>query len=125
VAGIGPSRYNGDDIPAFGAGLSFPTDVLSDGSGNLYITDTDNHRVRRVDAVSGLITTVAGYGERGFTGDGGAATEALLNRPWGVARDPAGNLYIAEHDNHRIRERSFSILGLFCSTADRYMSLIG
>ena len=81
-----------------------------DGSGNLFIADTGNHRVRRVDAVTGLISTVAGShpfsGGRkpfGFAGDGGPATSANLGTPSGVAVDADGNLFIADRSNHRIR----------------------
>ena len=73
-----------------------------DGAGNLYIADTGNDRIRRVDA-SGTITTLAGTGERGYSGDGGPADEARLNSPRGVAVDGAGNLYIADRGNNRIR----------------------
>ena len=74
-----------------------------DAAGNLYIADENNHRIRRVDP-SGIITTIAGTGEEGFSGDGGPAVEAHLNFPRGVAVDAAGNVYIADHGNHRIRK---------------------
>ena len=73
-----------------------------DADGNLFIADEGNHRIRRVDS-SGIITTIAGTGERGFSGDGGPAVEAQLDHPRGVAVDTAGNLYIADKSNHRIR----------------------
>ena len=73
-----------------------------DGSGNLYIADSNNHRIRRVDA-DGTITTVAGTRAEGFSGDGGPATEAHLRNPYGVTQDGSGNLYIADSNNHRIR----------------------
>jgi len=103
VAGIGPSRFNGDGIAASGAGLNRPHAIATDNLGNLFIADSDNHRIRRVDAVTGVIATVAGFGEGGYTGDGAAATEALLNSPHGVAVDSNGTLYIADTGNHRIR----------------------
>ena len=87
---------------ATAAGLEFPSDVAVDGDGNLYIADTDNNRIRRVDP-SGIITTIAGTGEAGFSGDSGPATEARLNRPHGLAVDDAGNLYVADTGNNRIR----------------------
>ena len=74
-----------------------------DGAGNLYIADAGNHRIRRVDAATGNISTVAGTGTSGFSGDGGAATSATLSFPGGVALDGSGNLYIADSSNHRIR----------------------
>ena len=92
----------GDGGPAINAWLESPAGVAVDGAGNLYIADTDNHRIRRVDS-SGTITTVAGTGEDGYHGDGGPAINALLDSPAGVAVDGAGNLYIADTDNHRIR----------------------
>lgn len=112
VAGSGPEEfdasfrggYSGDGGPATEAMFSRPTDIVVDDEGNFYVADTDNSCVRRVDGETGIITTVAGVcGQRGFEGDGGKATEALLNRPYGVALDADGNLYIADTHNHRIR----------------------
>ena len=77
--------------------------MFEDVAGNLYIADRENHRVRHVDPM-GTITTVAGSGQEGFSGDGGLATKARLNRPSGVHVDPEGNLYIADWDNHRVRQ---------------------
>ena len=96
----------GDRGPATAAQLSVPTGVALDGAGNLFIADTLNNRVRRVDAASGVITTVAGTGENdsdGFGGDGGPATEAELRFPTGVVLDGAGNLFIADTANFRVR----------------------
>ena len=95
-------RRVGDGGVASSADLQFPSDVAVDGAGNLYIADRENNRIRRVDA-SGIITTIAGTGEAGFSGDGGPATEAMLKWPPGVAVDDAGNLYIADTGNNRIR----------------------
>ena len=83
--------------------MQFPRGLAVDGAGNVFIADTQNHRIRKVDS-SGVITTVAGNGTSGFSGDGGPATEASLAAPGGVAVDSAGNLFIADHDNHRIRK---------------------
>ena len=102
VAGTGTAGFGGDGGQATAAMLDDPVDVALDGAGNLYIADQSNHRIRRVDA-SGNISTVAGTGTAGFGGDGGAATAAMLDDPLGVALDGAGNLYIADRDNHRIR----------------------
>ena len=82
--------------------LHWPTGVAVDGLGNVYIADTVDHRIRRVDA-GGTLTTIAGIGESGFSGDGGPAVEARLNHPRGVAVDEAGNVYIADTWNQRIR----------------------
>ena len=100
VAGIGESQYSGDDGPATRARLNSPYGTAVDGSGNVYIADTDNHRIRKVDTL-GNITTVAGTGESGFSGDGGLATAARVDSPEGVAVDGSDNLYIA--DSSRLR----------------------
>ena len=91
-----------DGIPAIQAQLHFPEAVAVDGSGNLYIADTHNNSSRKIDA-TGTITTVAGTGEYGFGGDGGPASWAFLNNPAAVTVDSAGNLYIADTGNERIR----------------------
>ena len=103
VAGDGTGSYGGDGGAATAAQLSFPRGVALDGSGNLYIADMVNHRIRKVDT-AGVITTVAGDVTAGYGGDGGAATAARLNSPTSVALDAAGNLYIADLWNHRIRK---------------------
>ena len=103
VAGDGTQGYGGDGGPATAAQLYFPYGVAPDGSGNLYIVDSANQRIRKVDA-SGVITTVAGDGTRGYGGDGGPAVAAQLDLPYGVALDGAGNLYIADTSNDRIRK---------------------
>jgi sugar lactone lactonase YvrE len=103
VAGNGDARFSGDHAAATSASLSAPFGVAVDKAGNLYIADTSNQRVRKVDT-SGMIATVAGNGTEGFSGDGGAATRASLNFPTGVALDRAGNLFIIDQSNHRIRK---------------------
>jgi sugar lactone lactonase YvrE len=103
VAGNGTAGYSGDGGPATSASLAFPESVTVDGSGNLFIADDANDRIRRVDAVTGFITTVAGNGTFGFSGDGGAATSASLGNAVGVSVDISGNLFIADPNNHRIR----------------------
>jgi len=103
AVGTGTAGYSGDGGPATAARINSPRDVFMDGAGNLYIADYFNHRVRKVDA-SGIITTVAGTGVAGFSGNGGPATAARLNSPATMAVDAAGNLYIADQFNHRIRK---------------------
>jgi hypothetical protein len=98
----------GDGAAATSAQLATPRAITVDGAGNLYIADSAAHRIRRVDAVTRLISTVAGTGVQcaattNTCGDGGAATSAQLNQPWGVAVDGVGNLYIADTFDHRIR----------------------
>ena len=106
VAGTGAAGSTGDGAAATLAKLSSPRGVAVDGSGNIYIADTSNHRIRKVDtsATPWTISTVAGDGTKGISGDGGAATAAKLDVPYGVAVDGSGNIYIADTDNHRIRK---------------------
>ena len=104
IAGTGVRGFSGDDDPAAAAQLSDPTGVAVDGEGNVYIADLENHRIRKVDYVMGIITTFAGTGVRGFGGDGGPADEAQLNLPTGVAVDSDDTVYIADSENHRIRK---------------------
>ncbi|MDE2965547.1 MAG: serine/threonine protein kinase, partial [Acidobacteriota bacterium] len=99
VAGGGSG---GDGGPAVQAQLDGPTAVALDSTGSLYIADTGNSSIRRVDT-RGTITTIAGTGEGGFSGDGGPAVQAQLNGPTAVALDSAGNLYIADTGNSSIR----------------------
>ena len=104
VAGTGTAGYNGDGIGATAAELNGPQSVALDGSGDLYIADTGNNRVREVVAATGKILTVAGTGSAGYNGDAIAATAAELNAPESVAVDTSGNLFVADSANNRIRE---------------------
>jgi len=97
------NRFSGDGGPADQALLNFPTALAIDRAGHLYIADTLNHRVRRVDAVTGVITTVAGLGQPRCSGDGGLAVEAGLNEPAALAVSEEGVLYIADQNNNRVR----------------------
>ncbi len=103
VAGTGFAGFDGDGGPATAARLKFPSFVLEDSQGNMFIADGSNDRVRRVDAGTGTITTVAGTGTGGFSSDTGPATSANLTNPSGLAIDGGGNLFIADYDNDRIR----------------------
>ena len=104
IAGNGDNGYSGDNVAAIETALNNPSSVSVDSAGNIYIADTGNRRVRRVDAVSGTITTVAGNGDDGYSGDGVQATTTRLNDPKGVCTDGDGNIYIADTDNNRIRK---------------------
>jgi DNA-binding beta-propeller fold protein YncE len=103
AVGTGEKGFAGDGGPAAKALLNGPFDVCFDRAGNFYFSDTFNNRVRRVDPASGTITTIAGNGEKGFSGDGRPATAAALNEPYGIVIDGAGNLYIADRLNRRVR----------------------
>lgn len=107
VAGTGTGGFSGDGGPATAAQLLRPAGIAIDASGNLYVADTQNHRIRRISS-TGIITTVAGNGQDGYSGDGDAATAAKLNRPSGVFMDNLGSLYIADSRNHRVRRVSAS-----------------
>ncbi len=101
IAGTGSPIYSGDKGPATAAGLD-PYDIAVDSGSNLYVADSFNHRIRKIDS-KGIITTVAGTGAPGYSGDGGLATAATLRGPTGVAVDKAGNLYIADNGNAVVR----------------------
>ncbi|MGY8822504.1 MAG: FG-GAP-like repeat-containing protein [Candidatus Latescibacterota bacterium] len=103
VAGNGSGGFSGDGGLATSAQIQFPTGVAVDASGNLYIADQSNHRIRKVDT-GGNISTVAGNGSGGYSGDGGLATSAQINGPVGIAVDASGNIYIGDQNNHRIRK---------------------
>jgi large repetitive protein len=104
VAGNGEAGYNALVITAIDSPLNTPNGIAIDGAGNLYIADTNNNVIREVNLTLGTIATVAGNNQPGYSGDGGAATSAMLNSPKGVSVDGAGNLYIADTGNDIIRE---------------------
>lgn len=103
IIGTGEAGYSGDGGPASAARLNNPFDLTFDTAGDLIFSDTFNHCIRRVDARTGVISTIAGTGERGFSGDGGPATSAQLNEPYGVAVDPSGTVFFADRLNRRVR----------------------
>jgi sugar lactone lactonase YvrE len=96
-------RFSGDGGPAVHARLNFPTAVAIDQRGTLFIADTMNHRVRRVDAITGILTTLAGTGQPRCSGDGGPADQAAINEPAALALDGQGRLFIADQSNNRVR----------------------
>lgn len=116
VAGNGTAGYGGDGAAATNAPINAPHGVAVDGVGNLFIADTSNNRIRMVDT-NGNITTLAGTNSAGGTGDGGPATNAMLNSPQGVAVDGAGNIFIADCNNRRIRRiNATGIITTFAGT---------
>jgi hypothetical protein len=108
VAGNGTVGFAGDGGPATSASLSSPRKLAVDSVGNIYVADSGNNRIRKINAATGIITTVAGNGTAGFSGDGGAATSASLRSPGGLAVDTAGNIYVADTGNNRIRKIGFA-----------------
>ena len=103
VAGTGTAGYSGDGTPATGAQLNNPFDLTFLPDKSLVFSDTFNHRIRRIDAVSGTIATLCGTGEKGFSGDAGPAARARLNEPYGVVADRLGRVFFADRLNRRVR----------------------
>lgn len=102
IAGTGEAGFSGDGGPALDAKLNNPRDLEFGPDGRLYVADTDNNAVRAIDLASGIVTTVAGTGREGAGAEGQAATATDLHKPWGVAFDAAGALYVTDTENHRI-----------------------
>lgn len=103
IAGDGKAGYSGDGGPATSAALDDPRGIVTDPSGNVYFCDRENNAVRKID-LNGNISTIVGTGVAGYNGDNIQGTKAQLNTPWRVTIDPAGNLYIADSGNDRIRK---------------------
>jgi NHL repeat len=116
IAGTGAKGYAGDGGPALQALLNEPFMCAFDTAGNLYVAEATNHCVRRVDTATGVITTVAGTGASGYTGDGGLATRATLNQPYSVQIDTNGDLYIVDRLNAVIRKVA-AVTGLITTVA--------
>ncbi len=124
-AGTGGSGFNGDYIPATEAQLNAPRGVTVDPSGNnLYIVENGGHRIRKINLATGIITTVAGTGLAGSTGDGGSATAAQLNAPGFAVFDSSGNLYISEVNGQRIRKVVPGSDGVIDGTSDEIITTI-
>lgn len=121
IAGNGRRGYAGDGGPAAAASLNMPHEIQFDAAGNLFIVERDNHAVRRVDAITGTISTVAGTGAAGFSGDGGAAAGAQLRSPHSIAFAPDGRLLICDVGNHRIRrvDMRTGTIETYAGTGDR------
>ncbi len=108
IAGDDIAGFSGDNGPATNAKLYWPSSICLDHSGNIFISDAGNHRIRKIDPLTGIITTVAGTGVSGYNGDNIAATDAKLYLPDGIFTDSIGNLFIADALNNRIRKVTFS-----------------
>lgn len=118
IAGVGTPGYSGDLGPATSAQLNYPWDIALDSNGNIYIADLQNHRIRKVDKNTGIISTVAGTGYGGYNGDGQPANAASLYTPSGVSIDSLGNIYIADATNNRIRKVD-KATGIISTVADK------
>lgn len=119
VAGTGERGYSGDGGPAIEATFNLPHEIRFDRAGNFFISDMANHVIRRIDGVTGIVTTVAGIGgQRGYTGDGGPADRALLHAPHSLQFGPEGDLYICDINNHVIRrvDMKTGIISTFAGT---------
>lgn len=118
MAGTGQKGYQGDGGPALKASFNLPHELRFDKQGNYYIADMTNHAIRRVDAKTGVITTLAGTGQPGYAGDGGPANKAQLKQPHSIQFDPQGDLYICDIGNHVIRkvDMKTGIISTFAGT---------
>jgi hypothetical protein len=127
VAGNGQAGYSGDGGPAVQAALKVPYEIRFDRAGNFFIVERLNHDVRRVDAKTQMISTVAGTGKSGFGGDGGPGTKAQLSEPHSIQFDRAGNLYICDIRNHRIRKLDMvtGVITTFLGTGEPKMAADG
>jgi streptogramin lyase len=127
IAGTGKSGYSGDGGPALKAELNEPYEVRFDKAGNMYFVEMRNHVVRRVDAEKQTITTLAGTGKAGYSGDGGPASDAMLNQPHSIQFDSSGDLYISDILNHRIRrvDAASGIISTFGGTGAKEVTVDG
>jgi DNA-binding beta-propeller fold protein YncE len=121
IAGTGTKGYSGDGGPAASAQLNTPHELRFDSKGNIYIAERDNHVIRFIDMKSKTISTAAGTGERGFSGDGGPANKAQLNQPHSIVLDKADDVYICDIMNHRVRkiDAKTKTITTFAGTGER------
>ncbi len=121
IAGTGEPGWSGDGGPATAAKLHEPYEVRFDRAGNVFWVERLSHCVRKLDVKTGLIGTIAGNGTAGFSGDGGPATQAQLNEPHSIGFDLAGNLYICDVKNHRLRkvDMTTGVISTFAGTGER------
>jgi DNA-binding beta-propeller fold protein YncE len=121
IAGNGQKAYGGNGGSATAASLNMPHEIQFDASGNMYIAERDNHVIRKVESKTGIISTFAGTGAPGFSGDGGPAIRAQLRQPHSIAVDPSGKLLICDIGNHRVRQVDFStgVIETYGGTGER------
>ena len=121
IAGNGRKGYSGDGGPGVGASLNLPHEIQFDAAGNLYIAERDNHVIRKVAASTGIISTLAGTGAAGFSGDGGPAARAQLRQPHSLVLDGGGGLLICDVGNHRVRrvDLSTGTIATYAGTGER------
>jgi sugar lactone lactonase YvrE len=121
IAGNGQKAYGGDGASAVDAALNMPHEIQFDSDGNMYIAERDNHVIRKVEAKTGSISTFAGTGTPGFSGDGGPANRAQLRQPHSISVDPNGKLLICDIGNHRIRQVDLSsgVIETYGGTGER------
>ncbi len=121
IAGTGMKGYAGDGGPALAASFTMPHEIRFDAGGNLFLVERDAHVVRRVDARTGLVSTVAGTGTAGYSGDGGPATQAMLRQPHSIAFDARGRLLICDIGNRRVRavDRASGVITTLAGTGER------
>lgn len=121
IAGNGEKAYAGDGGSARNASFSAPHEIRFDTAGNLFVVERDSHTVRRIDAASGIVSTIAGTGEAGYSGDDGAANRAQLRQPHSIAFDAAGNLLICDIGNSRLRQVNVQsgIISTIAGTGER------
>jgi sugar lactone lactonase YvrE len=121
IAGNGERTYAGDGGPATAGSLNMPHELVFDGAGHMYIAERDNHVIRKVDGRTGIISTLAGTGVPGFSGDGGPSSAAQLRQPHAIAIGPDGRLWICDIGNHRLRvvDLSTGVIDTIGGTGER------
>lgn len=127
IAGTGKKGYSGDGGPATEATFNLPHEMRFDKAGNIFVADMMNHAVRRIDAKTHIITTIAGNGQAGFGGDGGPAAKAQFKQPHSVQFDPRGNLLVCDIGNNRIRkiDMKSGLISTFAGTGDKTPTVDG
>jgi sugar lactone lactonase YvrE len=116
IAGTGAAGYSGDGASALSATFSSPAGIAIDNNNDIYIADSGNNVIRKIDSITGIVTTVAGTGVAGYSGDGGNALQATLNTPYGMASNGSGDIIFTEMGNHTVRELAFGTINTIAGT---------